>query len=136
VHTSDDDERTSAIYAAVIRAVVSEGATTTRDDSDVPVFVVAADEQTPIPLEVQVAVSSKLEDFATLRFVDERSEAVDETEPGRPVLQHGVLVALGEVPSSGTTVTVEAERYENEDDHRSYEINVEEVDATWVTSTP
>jgi hypothetical protein len=75
-------------------------------------------DQKSLPLETQAAVSADLKDQATVRFVDAVSEAVDAEASGAPA-KDGVVVALGPVPSTGSTVEVDAERYESESAHVS-----------------
>ncbi len=130
--SGDAVDRASAIYAIVIRAVVSKPAPLP-EPLDMPVFVVAGERAT-LSLEVQAAVADELHEFATIRFVDEASQAVDVDEPGRPVREHGVLVTLGEIPDRGDVVTVEAERYERADATLDYRVRVELTDSTWTTT--
>jgi hypothetical protein len=106
------NERDPGVYAAAIEAVATEplGRIASGDDDQLVVYAVAADEDNGISLDVQAAVAEQLEDVITVRFVDKRSEAVDDSEPSEPVLEEGVLVVLGRVPS-GPSPSVDTERY-------------------------
>ena len=130
---SDADDRASAIYVAALRVIVSdwsrENPAATADTS---VFVAAADEQARISLEVQAEVVDELHDVATIRFVDDRLEAIKDADRGRPVREEGVLVVLSRVPSRGNDVTIEAERYKDVDDVRTYRLSVRRTGSTWV----
>jgi hypothetical protein len=125
----ESDDRASAIYAAVIRSVVTEG--TNAAEVDVPVFVAPTDPKAPISLEVQAGVVEELHDFATVRFVDDAMEAIDEDEVGQPVVDDGVLVKLGTVPTAGDSVVVEAERYESANSHDKVSVRVARSGESW-----
>jgi hypothetical protein len=129
---SNADDRVSAIYATTIRAVVADDEPDA--ESDVPVFVAPADPEAPISLGVQAGVVDQLHDFATIRFVDEPSEAIDEDDPARPVVEEGVLVTLGAVPERGDNVTVMAERYQTADSTRTFRVQLERADSTWTAA--
>ena len=64
--------------AAAVRAVV--GDRTTEDTDPGPVFVATARPEQSISLEVQAQMVEDLHDYATLRFVDERTEAILEDD--------------------------------------------------------
>jgi hypothetical protein len=124
------DDRVIAIYSTVIRALAPpEGETTTPLSG--PVFVVAADERSPISLEVQAGVVDELHEFATIRFVDERSEAIDTADEDEPVHQDGVLITLGKIPRGRTNVTIEAQRYERVGTATTYRIGLQRFGTTW-----
>jgi hypothetical protein len=131
-HGSAADDRAIAIYSAVIRAVSTEPTSTppTTTPSG-PVFVVAAAPRAPISLEVQAGVVDELHGFATIRFVDDRSEAIDTGVPHEPVHDHGVLIALGKIPRGRTDVTIEAQRYERTNAAFAYRVRLHRIGATW-----
>jgi hypothetical protein len=126
------DNRAIAIYSAVIRAVIAQppGSPSTTVPSE-PVFVVAANPRSPISLEVQAGIVEALHAFATLRFVDERSEAIASDEPGQPVHEDGVLLTLGEIPPGRTAVTVEVQRYERAGATTTVGISLRRTGAAW-----
>ncbi|MGH8977258.1 MAG: hypothetical protein ACRDV7_04225 [Acidimicrobiia bacterium] len=128
----DVDDRTGAIYAATVRAVV--GDRTTEDTDPGPVFVATARPEQSISLEVQAEMVEDLHDYATLRFVDERTEAILEDDPEQPVADEGVLVELGEIDEQGNTAIVDAERYENVDAQRHYRVRATRNDETWTAT--
>jgi len=115
----------------VIRAVApAAGGKSTAPLSE-PVFVVAADPSSPISLEVQAGMVEMLHRFATIRFVDERSEAFDNTDPRRPVHESGVLITLGDIPPGRTAVTIEGQRYERIGVATTYRVRLQRVGASW-----
>jgi hypothetical protein len=131
-HGSAADDRAIAIYSAVIRAVSTEPTSTPPTTAPSgPVFVVAAAPRTPISLEVQAGVVDELHSFATIRFVDDRSEAIATGVPHQPVHDHGVLIALGQIPRGRTDVTIEAQRYERTDAAFAYRVSLHRTGATW-----
>jgi hypothetical protein len=126
-------ERDAEVYATVIRALVTEGPLDPggeTEEVDRIVYAGPIDEQVDISLEVQVAVVEELESFATVRFVDDRDEAIDDDEEGEPVLERGVLLLLGTVPA-GPSPSVDAARYVDLDHAARFRVTVERSGRTW-----
>jgi hypothetical protein len=136
---SNTSDRPAAIYSAVIRAVLAD-TTHPNITSDSSVFVVPADERLPIPLEVQADIVGELHELATIRFVDQRVEAIDDSSPNRPVNDNGILITLGKIPSGADTVTVKAGRYLNATDTVAYRVTLKRTKTQWkpiaTTSVP
>ena len=130
-HRTAADDRAIAIYSSVIRVVAPPPSTTPTTPLSDPVFVVAANSRSPISLEVQAGIVDILHDFATLRFVDERSEAIDTADPHQPVHESGVLITLSNIPPGLTNVTIEAQRYERIDVATTYRITLQRVGTSW-----
>lgn len=129
------DERTAGVYAAVIAAVAEEGPGEFRaleGHAERVVYAGPLEDDVEIPLEVQVAVVEELrnEDYATVRFVDDREEAVAAGTEGEPVLEDGVLVLLGDVSENGEA-TVEAELYVHADDVAGFTVHADEASGDW-----
>ena len=134
---ADATDRDADVYVSVIRALAPEPAERGRPqppdtvgELDRVVYAGPLDEEEPIPLEVQAAVVEQLVDFATVRFVDERAEAIDDRDAGAPVLEDGVLVLLGPVPA-GTSPSVDAERYVDARDASRVRVDLEATDGEW-----
>jgi hypothetical protein len=128
-----EHEREANVYAAVIRALAPDGPAdlgAETEELERVVYAGSLDEENAIPLEVQAAVVEMLEDFATIRFVDEKAEAIDETEDGEPVLEDGVLVLLGAVPA-GRSPSVDAERYVDLDNDEQFQVSLERSNDEW-----
>jgi hypothetical protein len=128
-----EHEREANVYAAVIRALAPDEPTNSGAETkelDRVVYAGSLDEENTIPLEVQAAVVEMLQDFATIRFVDEKAEAIDDAEDGEPVLEDGVLVLLGTV-STGRLPSVDAERYVDLDDNEHFRISLERSNDEW-----
>lgn len=123
------DNRAISIYAAAIRVVATQPigpAPTTRPGQ---IFVVGA--HTAIPLSVQAGVADTLESLATIRFVDDRSEAIDSTDPHQPVHGNGILIILGDIPAGRDDVAIAAQRYERTNRQATYTIFVHHDGPTW-----
>lgn len=128
-----EHEREANIYAAVIQALAPDepadpGAETEKLDR--VIYAGPLDEEHAISLEVQAAVVEMLDDFATIRFVDEKAEAIDDTTDAEPVLDDGVLMLLGAVPT-GPSPSVDAERYVDLDQDENFRISLERSDNEW-----
>lgn len=102
--------------------------------SHAPVFVVAADTHAPISLEVQAGIVDALHGFATIRFVDERSEAIDDTDPHKSVVNDGILVTLGRIPTGARLVNVDAQRYERAGASVTYRMRLQRSGSTWTVT--
>ena len=132
---ADATDRDAGVYVAVIRALAlgeaGEGTPGgTIDELDRVVYVGPLDDEQAIPLEVQAAVVEQLDELATVRFVDERAEAIDDDDEDAPVLEDGVLVLVGPVPAGGGP-SVDAERYVDAGDTARLRVRLEPTDGAW-----
>ena len=127
---SNTSDRPAAIYSAVIREVLVD-TSHPKISSDTNVFVVAARERSPITLEVQADIVAELHELATIRFVDHRVEATDDSKPNRPVKNNGLLITLGKIPSAANTVTVNAGRYLNTTNTTAYRVTLKHTKTQW-----
>jgi hypothetical protein len=100
----------------------------------VVVYVAPLGDGRPFSLDLQVAVVRKVGDAATVRFVDEFSEAIDVEADRKPVLDDGVLLWLGSVTSGDGVVTVEAERFRSAADGGALTFRLDEVGDGWDVS--
>lgn len=124
---SETVERDAGIYAAVIDTVVGDAPFADLDDPLAVVVWVYPLADDVIDLEVQVEVLVLLEEYATIRFVDDFEEAVDEDAAGQPVLEAGVAVGLGPVPGEAP-VSVRAERYAGDGSPEALRLDVRRSD--------
>jgi hypothetical protein len=127
---SKTSDRRADIYSAVIRTIVAD-TSHPKISSGTSVFVAAADERSPIDLEVQADIVAELHELATIRFVDHRVEAIDDSKPNRPVKDNGVLITLGKIPSGANTVTVNASRYLNATNTIAYRVTLKRTKTQW-----
>lgn len=131
--TSVTKARDAGVYAAVIESVAPEppvrpGASV--EELERVVFVGPHDDETTLSLEVQADVVDTLDEFATVRFVDDESEAINEADELMPVRERGVLLLVGSVPL-GRSPTVEVVRYVDRDERARFRVTAEREDERW-----
>jgi hypothetical protein len=107
--------RPAQIFVATIREVLAHENPAAGTD-DLPIVYVEPLGDEDIDATVQADTASELREVADVRFADERSEVLDEDEPGMPVRDDGILIAIGDIPEEGEPVEVEVETYRSEDD--------------------
>ncbi len=136
--SSADDpvQREVDIYSAVIRSVASQDRPDLAADTpDVVVFVAPRDDA-EISLDVQLGVVLDLEEWATIRFIDEFEEAILTSEPNQPVRDDGVLINLGGIPEGTTEVRVVADRYQQADELLAFDLVVRRRAGEWSVVEP
>lgn len=112
--STETGEREAAAYTGLVKTVVGPEPFAELDDPrDLVVWIYPLGDD-PIDLDVQVEVLERLDDFATVRFVDEFVEAIDEDETAMPVLEGGVVVGLGPLRQDFSRARIE--RYESDVD--------------------
>ena len=88
-----------------------------------------------IDLAVQVEMVGHFEPVVDIRFIDTRTEALDETEVGAPVRDGGLLLGLGPVPAAGP-VDIRGEIYRTADRVVGYRFRVARTGQTMVLVEP
>ena len=88
-----------------------------------------------IDLDVQVEVVSHFEPVVDIRFIDTRTEALDETENGAPVRDGGLLLGLGPIPAAGP-IDIRGEVYRTADRVVAYRFRVARSGQTMVLVEP
>jgi hypothetical protein len=133
----DPNQRLTDIYSAAIPAVVTyeQPDLTGHASVDVVVFV-AAREGVNIPFEVQIGVVNELDDWATIRFIDDFDEALIGEDDERVVREGGVLVQLGAVSDGTTLVELHADRYEGVDHLLTFELSLLRRAGQWSVDEP
>ena len=130
--SSDSSSRESEVYTAIVRAVAADEP---QQEEQTPiVYVTPFPNDKAIPLDVQVSVVDSIADDAVVRFVDDEDQAINKDAQDQPVIDDGVLVRLGPVPAQGTTVTVPAELYVDENHITPTEYKVTEGADGWVAT--
>lgn len=109
------------------------GVSATTGPEELPtVFVEPLGDGFLIDLKVQAKVVKNLEAVAEVRFIDDRVEAVDEDEPGRPVRPNGLLIGLGPlVQANEAERTVQVRRYVDDRRHEDRIATVTSSGESW-----
>jgi hypothetical protein len=124
--------RESDVYAAILIAVAADEPPA---DATPILYVAPLANEKAIPLQVQVSVVNALASDATVRFVDDADQAIDQEADGAPVLNDALLVRLGAVPPDGASVRVPGELYRTETDTSPVVYDVSETANGWVVKT-
>ena len=133
----DPNQRLVDIYSAAIPAVVTHDRPDLRDHDTLELVVfVASHDGTTIPFEVQIGVVNVLEDWATIRFIDDFNEALIGDDDERTVREGGVLIQLGQVSDGTTTASLDADRYEGIDHLLAFELRLLRRAGEWRVDTP
>lgn len=108
---------TEAVLTALVDwTVASDGPASTTDDEPPPVVYITASNGDTIDAAIQASVVADTADDATVRFADDRIEAIDDTTEDQRVHDDGVLLVVGELPAEPTESDVTVERYRDIDD--------------------
>ncbi len=124
--------RESDVYAAILVTVAADEPPA---DATPILYVAPLANEKAIPLQVQVSVVDALASEATVRFVDDADQAIDQEADGAPVFDDAVLVRLGAVPPDGATVRVPGELYRTETDTSPVEYDLSETESGWVVTS-
>jgi len=128
------DDRTAAVYESILDWMLDEEGGIDSGDRPEWVMFVATRSEEPIDIDVQVAVVEALDPRIFVRFIDERTEAVDADSDDEPVRDDGILVGLGAVPREGDSVEVYADRYRDSDDVEAWHMTVHRSGDSWELS--
>lgn len=125
------DGRTAAVYESILDWMLDEEPGITADAKPEWVMFVGSRSEGQVGLDVQVAVAEALESRIFVRFIDERSEAVDVDSDSEPVRDGGLLVGLGAVAEDGESVEVYVDRYRDAGDIEAWLVTARHAGETW-----
>jgi hypothetical protein len=130
--SSSSGDREAQIVAAAVRALVRPE----DDETKVTraVFIGAPDERSRASLDLQADVLKELDEFESLRFVDDREEAISDKQP-RAVHSDGVYLEIGPVPETGSRITVPAFRYIDRNHQRRLRLHMAKSGTTWTVTS-
>ena len=95
-------------------------------------FVEPRGEGSSISVDVQADVITAVEDVATVRFIDARDEALEDTGEGVMVVRDGgILLAFDPVPKDVSEVAVEVDQYLDDALVRTYRFELSRVGEAW-----
>ena len=124
--------RESDVYAAILTTVAADEPPA---DATPILYVAPLGNEKAIPLQVQVSVVDALAKDATVRFVDDADQAIDQEADGAPVIDDAVLVRLGAVPPDGASMRVPGELYRTASDTSPVVYEVSETADGWVVKS-
>jgi hypothetical protein len=119
---SDDPDQpsaavsTDAVLTALVDWTVATDAPATTTGDELPIVYITASNGDTIDAAVQASVVAATADDATVRFADDRSEAIDDKTDDQSVHDDGVLLVVGELPTEPPLSDVTVERYRALDD--------------------
>lgn len=127
----DDPAKDDAeIYRAVIGDLVARSGVAFPPSEDTPVLYVEALGVDGIELEIQVEVVTAWGERYDIRFIDDRSEAIDPDLQGLPVREGSLLLGLGRITRNGTA-EVRGETYLSEADVRAFRYTLRPAGSGW-----
>lgn len=128
--SSPDAADDAAVYTAVIRAVAPGTATAMPK-----VVFVELEGGAELSLEDQAAVVNAFPAPITVRFIDDRDEAIDDKLPQSHVRRDGVLVRLRPTESTDAGVSVQVTRYVARGDEQRLCVQLTEAKETWTVAS-
>lgn len=117
-------------YAVVVRWFVDNSAP---GDNNPLVLIEARGEGLGIGLEAQAALVAASDEFADVRFIDDRAEAMDDEGVRHDV----ILLAIGPAIAEGTTASIACDQISGPEVVLSWTFSLEFVNDGWrLTSAP
>lgn len=107
----DPNARIIDIYSATIESVASHMGTPVEPTDKPKLIFINNQSDSSISAEVQLGVVLSLEDWATIRFIDDLEEAIDASQPSSPPKNEGMLIGLGNISSGETATRIYADAY-------------------------
>ncbi len=125
---------TDAALTALVQWTVEADRPPTTAGEELPVVYITAASGDTIDAAVQASVVAATADDATVRFADDRSEAIDDGTDDQLVHDDGVLLVVGELPQGAAPPDVTVERYRSLDDASVFVVTLSK-NATGVSVT-
>lgn len=131
------DDRTAGVYGSILDWALDQEPDLGVDPKPEWTLFVGSRSDLDVDLDVQVAVVEALEPRIFVRFIDERSEAIDVNAEDAPVHDDGLLIGLGSVADEGDIVEVYVDRYRNASDIEAWLVTLRRVGTAWgIEGTP
>jgi hypothetical protein len=120
--------RAGEVYDAVVRWLADA-----RDDDPEPLLIhVERWDDGAVDLAVQAEVVASTTEWATVRFIDSRDEAIEWIDEVPQIRNEGLLVRLGPVPERGRQVSVPVDRWSDATTFERWSFTVVQRESTWV----
>lgn len=121
--------RAGEVYVASIRWLASANA---GDPDPIRVFIEPRGEGTAIALDVQAEVVAATHEFADVRFIDARDEALMAAKDGTTVVRDdGMLIRLGPVVEDGERIALEVDRWSDGETFLTFQFSLRRVGDQW-----
>ena len=122
--------RASAVYDTIVQWFADES---TSDPEPLPVFIEPRGEGASIELDVQADLVKSSKDFATVKFIDSRDEALITNEDGTVVVaDDGVLIRLAPVVEEGDKVRIDVDVHDKDEQFKTLQFNLHRVGDAWI----
>ncbi|MFA5565982.1 MAG: hypothetical protein WDA77_08625 [Acidimicrobiia bacterium] len=132
----DPNARTIEIYSTTIESVAAHmGASTEKTDKPLLIFVNNLSDNS-LSAEVQLGVVLALEDWASIRFIDDLQEAIDTAAPMSPPKNEGMLIGLGNIGAGETTTRVYADSYVSDQETWVFDVSLVLRGGEWQLEAP
>ena len=108
------------------------------DDPDpLPVFIESRGEGASIELDVQAELIQSTQDFATVKFIDSREEALVTNDDGTVVVADGgILVRLAPVIEEGRKVRLDVDVHQSDENFTTMQFTLNLDNDEWVLEEP
>ncbi len=122
--------RAGAVYDSIVQWFADES---TDDPEPLPVFIEPRGEGATIQLDVQAELIKSAQDFATVKFIDSRDEALVTDEDGKTVVaDDGILIRLAPVVEEGDKVRIDVDVHDTDEKFKTMQFNLHRVGDAWV----
>jgi hypothetical protein len=122
--------RAGAVYETIVQWFADESAD---DPEPLPVFIEPRGEGASIQLDVQAELIKSSKDFATVKFIDSRDEALVTNEDGTTVVaDDGILIRLAPVVEEGDKVRIDVDVHQKDEEFETMQFNLRRVGEGWV----
>ena len=122
--------RAGAVYDSIVHWFADKS---TDDPEPLPVFIEPRGEGASIQLDVQAELIKSTQDFATVKFIDSRDEALVTNEDGTIVVaDDGILIRLAPVVEEGDKVRIDVDVHDKDEQFKTMQFNLHRVGDTWV----
>ncbi|MEM9607928.1 MAG: hypothetical protein AAGA99_10950 [Actinomycetota bacterium] len=129
---ASSDDRKTQIYATALDWLLDRPDTEVGDVEE-PLIYIEHLGSDAIALAVQVDLIDRYDDVVELRFVDARTEAVDESVSDAPVREGRVLIGLGPISEENE---LRAEVYRSSSEVTAYRFRLHDEDGWRLSATP
>ena len=124
--TADTVENAAAV-TALVNWAADEMPPEIDDNGEVeqPIVYVATETGGALDAGLQASVVEATADEVTVRFADDRSEAVDDALDLLPVHDDGVMLVIGDLPAPARSLTIDVEWYRTLDDTSTLVVTID-----------